>query len=232
VLGALGLVDGPPGHVHRVTDAVAGLRRVRGHPGAFADDLELVDRVRALQVAGHEQRRVPLRREPARQLAGERGLAGALETGEHDHARRCLGQAQPAGLAAEDADELLVDDFHDLLGRVQRAGDLRALGALLDVGDERADHRKRDVRLQQRDPDLARGGVHVGVGQPAATTEVLQDRREPVGESVEHDIEGSRTDDVVAGMGPTPRRAPPRPHQRALPGARVEPVRLRLVGAA
>ena len=36
------------------------------------------------------------------ELAGQRGLTGALQTGQHDHGRRGLGEAEPAGLAAED----------------------------------------------------------------------------------------------------------------------------------
>ena len=59
------------------------------------------------------------------QLAGQGGLAGALQAGEQDHGRRVLGELQPTGLAAEQLDELLVDDLDDLLGGVQRARDLR-----------------------------------------------------------------------------------------------------------
>ena len=66
-----------------------------------------------------------------------------------------LGVAQPAGLAAEDVDELLVDDLDDLLGRVERPADLLATGPLLDRGHELLDHGQRDVGLEQRDPDLA-----------------------------------------------------------------------------
>ena len=86
----------------RVADAVARLGREDRDAGPLADDLQLVDRVGALQVAGHQQRRVALLLEPVRELAGQRGLAGALQAGEHDHRRRGLGEAQPAGLAAED----------------------------------------------------------------------------------------------------------------------------------
>ena len=71
--------------------------------------------------------------QPAGELAGERRLAGALQAGEHDHGRRGLGEPQPAGLAAEDRDELLVDDLDDLLRRVERLRDLGAPGALLDA---------------------------------------------------------------------------------------------------
>jgi hypothetical protein len=58
---------------------------------------------------------VPLSLEPAPELAGERRLARALQAREHDHRRRRLRHPQPAGLAAEDVNELLVDDLDDLL---------------------------------------------------------------------------------------------------------------------
>jgi hypothetical protein len=144
------------------SDGRAGVRRVDGHARALADHLQLGDGAGTLQVARHQQWLMALPLQQFRQLARERGLTGTLQTGQHDHRRRVLGQVQPPGLAAEDADEFLVDDLHDLLGRVQRRADLRALGALLDPSDEAADDGQRDVSLQQREADLAAGGVDVG----------------------------------------------------------------------
>ena len=91
-----------------------------------------------------------------------------------------MANASLPGLAAEDADQLVVDDLDDLLGGVQRTGDLGALGAVLDAGDEGAHHGQRDVGLEQRQPDLAGGGVDVGVGQPTLAT---QPREGPVNRS-------------------------------------------------
>ena len=144
------------------------------------------DRVGALQVGRDEQRRVPLLLQPAAELAGEGRLTGALQAGEHDDGRRVLGEGERAGLAAEDRDELLVDDLDDLLRRVERLADLGAARPLLDRGDERLDGRQRDVGLEQRDPDLARGGVDVGLGEPTLAAQRGEDRLEPVGEGVEH----------------------------------------------
>ena len=128
VLG-LGLGEAAGGHLDRVAGASvdgtlgrrAGMRREHLDAGPLADDLQLVDRAGALQVAGHQQRRMALSLKPFRELAGQRRLTRALQAGEHDHRRRGLGERQLAGLAAEDPDELLVDDLDDLLGRVQRA---------------------------------------------------------------------------------------------------------------
>jgi hypothetical protein len=80
------------------------------------------------------------------------------------------GEPQPPRLAAQDADEFLVHDLDDLLGRVQRGGDFLAAGSLLDPRDELPDDRERDVRLKQGNADFPGRRVNVGRGQasPAA----------------------------------------------------------------
>jgi hypothetical protein len=62
--------------------------------------------------------------EPVAELAGEGGLAGTLQAGEHDDRRRVLREIEralsvPPPPPAEDADELLVDDLDDLLRGVE-----------------------------------------------------------------------------------------------------------------
>ena len=186
VLLGPGVLDRLAGHRHRIAYPVAGLRCVHRHARTVADDLELLYRVRALQVGRDQQRGVVLPAQPGRQLARERGLTGALQAGEHDHGGRVLGEPQPPGLPAEDADELLVDDLDDLLGRVQRLRHLGAACPLLDRADERTHHRQGDVGLEQRHPDLPAGGVDVSVGEPALAAQVLERRCQAVGKSVEH----------------------------------------------
>src|SRR5262249_14220941 len=113
------------------------------------------------------QRRVALALEPARQLAGERRLTRALQTRQHDHGRRVLGEPYAPRLAAQDVDQLVVYDLDDLLGGVERLGHLRAAGPLFDLRDEVLDDGQRHVGLEERDADLARRGVDVGLGQLA-----------------------------------------------------------------
>lgn len=180
------MLDGVLGDLDRVTDAVARLRGVDRHTGAVGDDAQLVDGVGALEVTGDKQRGVALALEPEAELSGEGGLTGTLQTREHDHGGRVLGEPQPPGLATEDADKLLVDDLDDLLGGVQRLGDLDAARPLLDVGDESAHDGQRDIGLEQRDTDLAGRGVDVRLGQAALAPEVLESRGKAVGESIEH----------------------------------------------
>ena len=97
-----------------------------GHAGLAAEHPQLLDGGRALEVGADEQRVAALLLEPARQLARGGRLAGALEPGEEDDGRRAGGEGDLEGLAAEDPDELLVDDLDDLLGRAQA---LRQVGA-------------------------------------------------------------------------------------------------------
>jgi hypothetical protein len=85
--------------LHRVADAGAGLSPVPAapdgrehlHASLAADDLQLLHGVRALEVAGDQQRRVALGLEVLGQLAGQGGLAGALQAGQHDDGRAGLG---------------------------------------------------------------------------------------------------------------------------------------------
>ena len=178
--------DGVAGGRGRRNLGGAGMRGEHRDAGALAHDLQLADRTGTLQVAGHQQRCITLPPKPFGQFSGERRLAGTLQARQHDHRGRGLGERQRPGLAAEDADELLVDDLDDLLGRVQRTGDLCALGALLDAGDEGTYDRKRDIRLQQGQPDLTGGGVDVGVGQPPLATEPREGSGQPVGQGFKH----------------------------------------------
>jgi hypothetical protein len=124
---------------------------------------------------------------PLRELAGEGGLAGALEAGEHDHGGRVLGPVQLAGLAAEHLHQLVVDDLDDLLGGVERLGDLLAEGPLADLGGEAAHHGDRDVGVEQGSTDLADRLVDVRLGEAAVATQALERLCDAIGEVVEHE---------------------------------------------
>ena len=172
--------------IARLADAGPGIGREHRDTRALADDLQLRNGTWPLEVAGDEQRSVTLLLEPVAELAREGGLTRALQAREHDDGRRALGELHAARLAAEDADELLVDYLDDLLGGVERLRDLGALGALLDPGDEGAHHGKRDVGLEEGKTDLTCGAVDVGVGQASLAAQILQRTGQAIGEGVEH----------------------------------------------
>ncbi len=190
----LGELDGVTRHLHRIAAGLAGgghglaavglhalLRRVHRYAGAFADHLELRHRVRTLQIGRDEQRRVAGILQPISQLAGQGGLTGTLKTGEHDDRRRVLREVQrTVHTRAEHAGELLVDDLHDLLGRIQRLRHLGAERAFADAAGEGAHHVKSHIGIQQRTADLAYRAVDVGVGKLAFALQMLEGIRELV----------------------------------------------------
>ncbi|MNW56373.1 hypothetical protein D3C74_340840 [compost metagenome] len=182
-------LDAVASDLDRVADArarlalralVARQRREDRHARALTHDRQLVDRVGALEVRGDEERRVPLLAQVQRELAREGRLAGALEAREHDDGRRVLRQAQAAALPAEDRHELLVDDLDDLLGRVERAGDLGRQGPGPDGTGEVLDDGYSDVSVEERAPDLTDRGVDVRLGETALAPQVLEGRRQSI----------------------------------------------------
>ena len=81
---------------------------------------------------------------------------------------------EAGGVAAEDVDELVVDDFNDLLGRAEGGGDLFTDGAGADVLDEVVDDSEVDVGLEEGEADLAEGVGNVLVGDGALAAEGLE----------------------------------------------------------
>jgi hypothetical protein len=82
--------------------------------------------------------------EPLGELAGGGGLTGALQAGHEDDGGRLRGEVLKRAVSLPRmVDELVVDDFDDLLGGREGGGDLRAEGLGADVLDEVVD----DVRL-------------------------------------------------------------------------------------
>ena len=88
--------------------------------------------------------------------------------------------------AAEERDELVVDDLHDLLAGGQALEDLGADGPLADAGDEVLDDLEVDVGLEEAEPDLAHRGVDVGLADAAAAGQVGEGLAQAVAEGVEH----------------------------------------------
>jgi hypothetical protein len=118
-------------------------------------------------------------------LGRRRRLARPLEACEQDHAE--LAQLQLRRALAHQARQLLVDDLHDLLARRQALEDVLAEGALAHVRDEVTDDCEVDVRLEQRQADLAHGARNRLVVEPALLAQVAENPLQLVGKRVEHD---------------------------------------------
>ena len=81
---------------------------------------------------------------------------------------------------AEHLDQLVVDDLHDHLPRLDRADDGRADGFLAHALDEILHHVERDVGLDQRAADLAQRFADVGLRQRTAAGDLVENAAQAV----------------------------------------------------
>ena len=127
-----------------------------------------------------------LLRQPHPELARRRRLAGALQPQHQDDARPLGGRLQSAFGVAEQRDHLIAHDFHDLLRRGEAAQHLFFHRAVTHAVDERLDDLEVDVRLEQGEPDLAKGRLD-GLGrQPGFTPQRLEYVLKSITEGLEH----------------------------------------------
>ena len=88
--------------------------------------------------------------------------------------------------AAEDLDEVVVDDLDNHLRRRHRPQHLLPERLFANRRDKIPDHRKRHIGLEQGDPDLAQGGPDIGLGQRAMAAQPVEHVAEAITEAVEH----------------------------------------------
>ena len=150
--------------------------------GVLADDLQLLDRRRTIDVARDEHRVLALLAQHHSQLAAHRRLAAALKSAHQDDRRRLGRDLDLAACAAHHRDQFFVDNLDDLLGRVEPFEHAFADSLLGHLGDEIFDDRKVDVRFEQRDADLAHCLLDFKLGQRALVAELAEDVRQPVAE--------------------------------------------------
>ena len=143
-----------------------------------ADNLQLTDGRRTVDVAGHQQRALALLLQITRQLAAVGRLARALQTHQHDDRGRLGREVQLLGLAAHQSDELFVDNLDNHLRRGQGLQHVAANGTLRHALDEILDDLVADVRLQQCQADFPHGVLDVGLAQAALAAQALERRIE------------------------------------------------------
>jgi hypothetical protein len=153
-----------------------------GTPARSPTTCELRHGVRTLQVGGDEQRRVAGILQPVAEFAGERGLAGALQAGEHDDRRRVLGEVERAVDAL--AEHMSVSSSLTILTTCcagLSASDTSVLErAFAYARGEGAHHVERHVGVEQRAADLADRAVDIRVGKLALALEMLECIRETI----------------------------------------------------
>jgi hypothetical protein len=113
-------------------------------------------------------------------LGGGGGFARALQAHHHEGEGRGGVQIQRHGFAAERLHQFVMHDLDHLLTGRDRAGDLYADGAILDLFDKGADHFERDVGLDQGTADFARRRIDIGSVERAASAESVEDFAKPV----------------------------------------------------
>ena len=138
-------------------------------------------------------------------LARRGRLARALEA-DHRDDRRVARQVEGPVAGRQERDQLVVDDLDHLLAGRQAVEHLVADRPLADARDEVLDDLEVDVGLEQREPDLAHGGIDVGLADPAAAGQVAERLAQPLAEGVEHGP-GRDSRGVTGRTGARPGRA-------------------------
>ncbi len=182
----------PPGRIqqHHVVCALAGaphgmghdLRRRHARAFAVNRDVELFTQHLKLRhgggpirIGGHHQRAAVIAlTQRQRQLGGGRRLACALQPHQHDHVRRGAGHIQLRRFAQR-AQQLLVNDLHNLLRRRQAFHHLGADGPLSHARHQVLDNLEVDVGFQQRQTHLAQRHVNVLLRQLAVRRQLIKD---------------------------------------------------------
>ena len=170
----------------RDLDGRLPLGAVDGQPQLSAEDAELLDGGGPVDVGRDQEGPEALALEVAPQLRDARRLAGALEAQDHDHRRRPGGHREPVRGAAQQVDQLAVDDLHHLLARGEALEDLVPHGLLADPLDEGPDDLEVDVGLEEGDPHLPERLLDVLLGQAAGAPEAVEDRLETLRQGFEH----------------------------------------------
>ncbi len=198
------VADLAPGRIHPAADDVhdrgADGRAVDRDVEALAQRLELVGGGGPIRIRGDEERAATELDDVPGELRARGGLARALEADHRDDSRVARQVESPIA-GRQELDELVVDDLDHLLPRRQAVEDVVADRLLADAGDEILDHLEVDVRLEQREPDLAHGGVDVGFADPSAAGQAAEGLAQSIAEGVEHGPGGA-----PSGGGPDRRR--------------------------
>ncbi len=169
------------------TGASLGQRRREAGADLRGQSLQLQDRRRPVHVgADHQHFFVLLLDQPAREFAGGRGLAGALQAGEHDDDGPLRPQIEAGTRLAHEPRQFLVHDFDEGLPGRQALGDLDADRARLDRVGEALDHGQRHVGVEQREANFAHRVGDIVVGRVGRGRKGTSARGQTGSESVKH----------------------------------------------
>lgn len=89
-------------------------------------------------------------------------------------------------MGTEEFDELFVDDFDNLLGRIKGGEHFLAEGLFFNGFNELFDDFEMDVGFEEGDADFAERRVHILRGEFALAAEIFEDLLQFIAEILEH----------------------------------------------
>src|ERR1039458_9461762 len=101
--------------------------------------------------------------------------AGALQTDDEEDAGRIVGKAQFGFVAAEDLDQLFVNDLDDLLGGREGVENLLAHSLGFDVFDQLLDDFEVDVGFEEGHANFSQSYLHILSREFTFAAQVLED---------------------------------------------------------
>ena len=172
------------GNIHRVL--VAGGREEVGLHFP-RQGFQLLDSGRAVDVSGHHHDFLLLTLlQETRKLGHGGGFTGTLQARHQNNGRRLGGQIQGVVGIAHGVNQLVVDDLHKRLARVQALQHFLPQGLFLYLLDKLFHHRQGHIGLQQCLAHFAQGVADIVFGQGTLTCQAFKRRSQPIGEILEH----------------------------------------------
>ena len=181
------VVDGILHAFLRDGDRVLPVAAIDAHPHLIAECLELIGGSRAVHVARDEQGRVLFLLQTIRELGCGSRLARALQADEHDDVGNAAREDELRVGATQKLGELVEHDLHDVLRRSKRLEHLGGEAALLGASAELLHDFEVDVSLEQRQADLAHGGVDIFLGQAAFSAQAREYALQSLGKTFKHE---------------------------------------------
>ena len=165
VVVLLGMLDGMLCDSHRVL--ALGLA-VDGHLDLLGDGLQLLDSGGTVNVTCDEQRIAFFLAvfQAVGEFSGESGFTGTLQTRHQDDGRVAL-DAERGFLSAHELCQLVMDDFHHQLARVDGIDDVLAHSLGLDVVDKLLGDRIAHVGVNERTAHFLKGRCYIDFGDAA-----------------------------------------------------------------
>ena len=142
--------------------------------GTLAHHLQLVDRRRTVNIACHQQRKMPFLFQHLRQLGGMSRLTGALQAAHHDDAGRLGRELDPGVFVAHEIAQFLVDDLDDLLCRCQTAEHFFPDCTFGNLFDKILDDLVADIRFQQSHANFPHGFLDITFSQLAVGFQLFE----------------------------------------------------------